>query len=67
MKVFITGSEYVPPPPEKLPQEMAKFEKWLNDTKTSLLPDVIMAAELHRKLVTIPPILMNDHSRGDDF
>lgn len=68
VKIFITGSEYVPPSPEKLPQEMKKFEDWLNNSKKNLSPNaptlnaveldaVVFAADLHRKLVTVHPFI----------
>jgi Fic family protein len=57
VKVFITGSEYVPPFPEKLPQELKKLESWMKSAGALSLDPIVFAAELHRKLVTIHPFI----------
>jgi len=53
-QVFITGTEYLPPIPEDVPQQMREFVEELNSKKDSLHP-VVLAAFAHRRLVDIHP------------
>ena len=53
-QVFITGTEYLPPIPEDVPQQMSEFIDELNVQKDSLHP-VVLAAFAHRRLVDILP------------
>ena len=53
-QVFITGTEYIPPPPEEVPAMMAAFAEELSVKKDSLHP-VLFAAFAHRRLVDIHP------------
>lgn len=51
---FITGSGYTTVIPEKVPETMAQLELWLEENYDQLHP-LVLAAELHRKLVYIHP------------
>ena len=53
-QVFITGTEYLPPIPEDVPQQMSELIEELNVKKDSLHP-VVLAAFAHRRLVDIHP------------
>lgn len=53
-QVFITGTEYVPPAPNEVPELMGGFVSDLNEKKDSLHP-VLFAAFAHRRLVDIHP------------
>ena len=53
-QVFITGTTYVPPAPEKVPALMAAFEGELEE-KRGVLHPVELAAYAHRRLVDIHP------------
>lgn len=53
-QVFITGSDYLPPIPKDVPQQMSEFVNKLNKKKDSLHP-VVLAAFAHRRLVDIHP------------
>lgn len=53
-QVFITGTDYIPPAPEELPELMADFIAELNEKKNTLHP-VLFAAFAHRRLVDIHP------------
>jgi Fic family protein len=53
-QVFITGTEYLPPIPEDVPQQMSELVDELNVQKDSAHP-VVLAAFAHRRLVDIHP------------
>lgn len=53
-QVFITGTEYVPPPAEEVSGQMARLIDDLNQRKEALHP-VLLAAYAHRCLVDIHP------------
>lgn len=53
-QVFITGTEYLPPVPEEVPDLMRQFVEELNAKRESLHP-VLLAAYAHRRLVDIHP------------
>ena len=55
-QVFITGTEYIPPPPEEVPARMEAFVANLNDQKNRMHP-VLFAAYAHRHLVDIHPFV----------
>ena len=55
-QVFITGTEYVPPTPEKVPALMKSFVSELNEKKNKMHP-VLFAAFAHRRLVDIHPFV----------
>lgn len=55
-QVFITGTKYIPPAPEKVPEEMASFIVEWETQKTKLHP-VELAAYVHRRLVDIHPFV----------
>lgn len=53
-QVIITGTEYLPPTADEVPQLMKEFVTELNGKKDSLHP-VMLAAFAHRRLVDIHP------------
>ena len=53
-QVFITGTEFLPPPPTEIPALMAAFVDELNQKKDNLHP-VLFAAFAHKRLVDIHP------------
>lgn len=55
-QMFITGTEYVPPTPEKVPALMKSFVSELNEKKNKMHP-VLFAAFAHRRLVDIHPFV----------
>ncbi|MGI6130231.1 MAG: Fic family protein [bacterium] len=55
-RLFISGSNYVPPEPKAVPELMAKFVSWLNDSKEKYHP-VEYAALTHKKFVFIHPFV----------
>ena len=55
-QVFISGTEYIPPAPEDVPDLMILFINELHAQKTSMHP-VLLAAYAHRKLVDIHPFV----------
>lgn len=55
-KVFISGTEYIPPAPEKIDNLMKKFLNDMNIQKDKLHP-IEYAALLHKGLVDIHPFL----------
>jgi len=54
IRVIITGTEYVPPAPERVPGLMREFITALSENSAKLHP-VIFAAYAHRRLVDIHP------------
>lgn len=55
-QVFITGTEYVPPTPDKVSALMKSFVSELNEKKNKMHP-VLFAAFAHRRLVDIHPFV----------
>lgn len=55
-KVIITGTDFIPPAPEKIPDLMKSFVAGLPDDRSKHHP-VEYAAILHRKLVTVHPFI----------
>lgn len=53
-QVFITGTEYVPPVPDRVPELMREFIAEINGEAKALYP-VRLAAFAHRRLVDIHP------------
>jgi Fic family protein len=56
VRVIITGTDYVPPSPAKVPDEMKKFIADLKGKAARLHP-VVLAAYAHRRLVDIHPFV----------
>lgn len=56
VSVFISGSEYVPPPPELLPERMAELGRWLSGNARRIHP-VRCAALLHLAIAEIHPFV----------
>ncbi|WP_316634613.1 Fic family protein [uncultured Flavobacterium sp.] len=56
VQVMIKGSSYMPPQPLMVPQEMEEYFIWYEINKNKLHP-VILAAEMHERLVTIHPFI----------
>ncbi|PIP07070.1 MAG: cell filamentation protein Fic [Syntrophobacteraceae bacterium CG23_combo_of_CG06-09_8_20_14_all_50_8] len=55
-KVFISGTDFIPPAPEKVPGLMADFAGIIPDKRVKQHP-VEFAAWLHREMVTIHPFI----------
>jgi Fic family protein len=53
-QVFITGTEYIPPAAEEIPELMTEFVSGLNARVPSMHP-VLLSAFAHRRLVDIHP------------
>ena len=56
VKVFISGSRYSLPSPEKIEGLMNKFITWLKENENSMHP-VLLAAEAHKRFVFIHPFV----------
>jgi Fic family protein len=56
VQVMIKGSSYMPPQPYIVAKDMEGFFIWYETNKKSLHP-VILAAEMHERLVTIHPFI----------
>ena len=56
VQVMIKGSTYMPPQPFLVSKEMEDYFVWYEINKNKLHP-VILAAEMHEKLVTIHPFI----------
>ena len=56
VQVMIKGSSYMPPQPYMVAKDMEDFFIWYETNKNSLHP-VILAAEMHERLVTIHPFI----------
>ncbi len=56
VQVMIKGSSFMPPQPFMVPKEMEIFFIWYETYKNSLHP-IVLAAELHERLVTIHPFI----------
>jgi Fic family protein len=56
VQVMIKGSSYMPPQPFMVSKEMEDFFIWYETNKKALHP-IVLAAELHERLVTIHPFI----------
>ena len=56
VQVMIKGSSHMPPQPFIVPKEMEDYFIWFEENKSKLHP-VILAAEMHERLVTIHPFI----------
>lgn len=56
VQVMIKGSSYMPPQPFMVSKEMEDFFIWHETHKNALHP-IVLAAELHERLVTIHPFI----------
>jgi Fic family protein len=56
VQVMIKGSSYMPPQPFLVSKEMEDFFIWYETNKNGLHP-IVLAAELHERLVTIHPFI----------
>jgi Fic family protein len=56
VQVMIKGSSYMPPQPFMVSKEMEDFFIWFETNKNSLHP-IVLAAELHERLVSIHPFI----------
>ena len=54
--VMISGSIHTPPQPWQVEPEMEQYFAWYNNNRKSLHP-VVLAAEMHERLVTIHPFI----------
>lgn len=54
--VLIGGSQHIPPPPYVIPEQMGDLFRWY-ETETDTLHPVVLAAELHERIVTIHPFI----------
>jgi Fic family protein/DNA-binding Xre family transcriptional regulator len=55
-QVMIKGSNYSPPPPFLVAKQMEDYFIWYKANRTKLHP-VVLAAEMHERLVTIHPFI----------
>ena len=56
VQVMIKGSSFMPPQPFLVSKEMEDFFIWFETNKNALHP-IVLAAELHERLVTIHPFI----------
>lgn len=56
VQVMIKGSKHLPPQPFLVPKQMEDYFIWYNKNKKVLHP-VLLAAEMHERLVTIHPFI----------
>lgn len=56
VQVMIQGSSHMPPQPLMIPKEMEEYFTWYEINKNKLHP-VILAAEMHERLITIHPFI----------
>jgi Fic family protein len=56
VQVMIKGSSHMPPQPFMVPKEMEDYFIWYDENKNKLHP-IILAAEMHERLVTIHPFI----------
>ncbi len=56
VQVMLKGSSFTPPQPFMVSKEMEDFFIWFETNKNSLHP-IVLAAELHERLVTIHPFI----------
>ncbi len=56
VQVMIQGSSHMPPPPYMVRKQMEEYFIWYENNRTRLHP-VVLAAEMHERLVTIHPFI----------
>lgn len=56
VQVMIKGSTHMPPQPFIVPKEMEDYFIWYDENRNKLHP-IILAAEMHERLVTIHPFI----------
>lgn len=56
VQVMVKGSSHMPPQPFMVPKEMEDYFIWYDENKNKLHP-IILAAEMHERLVTIHPFI----------
>jgi Fic family protein len=56
VQVMIQGSSHMPPQPFLVAKEMEDFFIWYETNKSTLHP-IVLAAEMHERLVTIHPFI----------
>jgi Fic family protein/DNA-binding XRE family transcriptional regulator len=56
IQVMIQGSSHMPPPPYLVEKQMEDYFIWYERNKSALHP-VVLAAEMHERLVTIHPFI----------
>lgn len=56
VQVMIKGSSYMPPQPYMVAKDMEDFFIWYETNKNNLHP-IVLAAEMHERLVTIHPFI----------
>jgi Fic family protein len=56
VQVMIKGSSHMPPQPLVVPKEMEDYFIWFEENKSKLHP-IILATEMHERLVTIHPFI----------
>lgn len=56
VQVMIKGSQHMPPQPFIVPKQMETYFEWYTTNKNRLHP-VVLAAEMHERLVTIHPFI----------
>ncbi len=56
VQVMIKGSSHMPPQPFLVPKQMEDYFLWMEENENKLHP-VILAAEMHERLVTIHPFI----------
>jgi len=56
VQVLISGAKHIPPQPYLITKEMEDYFIWYNNNKDNIHP-IILAAELHERLVTIHPFI----------
>lgn len=56
VQVMIKGSSHMPPQPFIVPKEMEDYFIWFEENKSKIHP-VILAAEMHERLVSIHPFI----------
>jgi Fic family protein len=56
VQIMIKGSAHMPPQPFMVPKEMEDYFIWYDENRNKLHP-IILAAEMHERLVTIHPFI----------
>lgn len=56
VQVYISGSKHLPPQPFIVAKQMEEYFDWYENNKNTLHP-ILLASELHEKLVTIHPFI----------
>ncbi len=62
-KVFISGSKFIPPTPNEIPEKMEQFFKEMRSSQTEQHP-VVAAALAHKEFVTIHPFIDGNGRTG---